>query len=409
MRSQAEGVGCDDTRDVFREVRPVVDVVPSAERDYRRTHPWLVFEGRWGERQAAFFNGPTGPNMKTQWTRPVTWARQDWRPESFTVPTGGPIGPQATDIFCGAVAFGSETLRRAKSSPPLTVAIVGGIAVLLLWGLSRTEWRPATRRLRGRRAWGQVVASAWRIYRDRPRLWMGIGLVFVPLGLVTTIGQWLIFRVSGLSLLVDEAGERNAFVASLAVGFGLLVSLLGFAVVQAATARALREIEAGREVTPLGAYRALRNRVRPLVAALAVAVPVQVLLDLTVVLVPVAVFLLVRWSLIGVLAGLDDVDRPGLLPRSVALVRRHWWRTATLGLGVTAVGLLLGPLVGTLALLISSASFDLINIVSALVYVAALPFPAIVMTLLAGDLAARAAEVEAGAAVERDDEAVASA
>ena len=32
--------------------------------------PWIAFEGRWGELQPAFFNGPTGPNLKTQWTEP---------------------------------------------------------------------------------------------------------------------------------------------------------------------------------------------------------------------------------------------------------------------------------------------------------------------------------------------------
>ena len=28
--------------------------------------PWITFEGRWGELQDAFFNGPTGPNLKEQ-------------------------------------------------------------------------------------------------------------------------------------------------------------------------------------------------------------------------------------------------------------------------------------------------------------------------------------------------------
>ena len=34
----------------------------------RADYPWIAFEGRWGELQPAFFNGPTGPNLKTQWT-----------------------------------------------------------------------------------------------------------------------------------------------------------------------------------------------------------------------------------------------------------------------------------------------------------------------------------------------------
>ncbi len=74
MRSDQEGVGCDDTTGPSRAVRPAVETVPTAPSDYLPRYPWLGFDGRWGEQQAAFFNGPTGPNDKTQWTEPFTWA-----------------------------------------------------------------------------------------------------------------------------------------------------------------------------------------------------------------------------------------------------------------------------------------------------------------------------------------------
>ena len=45
-----------------------------------------------------------------------------------------------------------------------------------------------------------------------------------------------------------------------------------------------------------------------------------------------------------------------------------------------ALGLLLGPLVGTALLFLTSASFDFVNLVSALVYVVTLPFVAITAT-----------------------------
>ena len=43
--------------------------------------PWVGFQGRWGELQPAFFNGPTGPNLKTQWTKPVLWSERLAQPE----------------------------------------------------------------------------------------------------------------------------------------------------------------------------------------------------------------------------------------------------------------------------------------------------------------------------------------
>jgi hypothetical protein len=56
---------------------------------------------------------------------------------------------------------------------------------------------------------------------------------------------------------------------------------------------------------------------------------------------------------------------------------------------VTGVALVLGPLVGTLLLFVTSASFDVVNLASDLVYVVALPFAAIATTYLYFDLLSR--------------------
>src|SRR5205809_2799131 len=52
------GVGCDNTVGPHRELRPVVKTIPSDPAAAKSTFPWISFEGRWGELQAAFFNGP---------------------------------------------------------------------------------------------------------------------------------------------------------------------------------------------------------------------------------------------------------------------------------------------------------------------------------------------------------------
>ena len=89
LGSSAEaGVGCDDTRGPHVEFSPAVETIPSDPDAARRAFPWIAFEGRWGELQRAFFNGPTGPNLKSQWTEPIGWS-EDWRPRSYAVPTGG--------------------------------------------------------------------------------------------------------------------------------------------------------------------------------------------------------------------------------------------------------------------------------------------------------------------------------
>ena len=82
------GVGCDDTRGPHDELRPVVQTIPSDPTAAKAAFPWIAFEGRWGELQAAFFNGPPGPNMQDPWTRSIELS-QGWRDTSYAVPTAG--------------------------------------------------------------------------------------------------------------------------------------------------------------------------------------------------------------------------------------------------------------------------------------------------------------------------------
>jgi len=393
MRSSAEGVGCDDTTGPSVTIAPRVAVIPTDQAAYLRAYPWLGFLGRWGERHAAFFNGPTGPNDKPQWTEPFTWAETSWRSESFAVPAAGLAPTAATDFFCGAVAKGSVVLRQAKANPLPWLIALAIAALVIVWLVTRTVWRPADpRRVARKRHLGQVIScSAVRFWSHR-RLFLGIGLVFVPIGIFVAVIQALAFNVWGLTPLMSDTGRANAFVASLALALGVLMTFLGLAVVQAATARTVADLDAGRPVGVLSAYRGLRGRLRRLVRALAFVVIVQVVLDLTVVLIPVAIYLLVRWSLLGVVSGLEDDPEPGVLRRSVTLTRRHWWRTATIALGITGGALLVGPLVGALVLVATSASFAFVNIIAAVVNVAALPFASAALTYLYYDLDAREQE-----------------
>src|SRR5262249_26326644 len=114
--SAEEGVGCDDTRGPTFDVHPVVQTVPSAPEQARAAFPWIAFEGRWGELRPAFYNGPTGPNLKTQWTEPIRWS-EGWRARSYTVPAGSAFGPAATGFFCAAIGGGSSALVRLVHHP----------------------------------------------------------------------------------------------------------------------------------------------------------------------------------------------------------------------------------------------------------------------------------------------------
>jgi hypothetical protein len=381
------GVGCDDTRGPHREVHPSVQTIPSDAPTAAEAFPWITFEGRWGELQKAFFNGPTGPNMKTQWTEPLAWA-DGWRDRSYAVPTGGLLGTGATDVFCAGVERGSQTLIRLLRNPTATLLVLAAVLGLLVFAVIRATWTPvAPLRIAHRRTWGQVLSASARMYVRRPRLFIGLGLLLVPIVLVVTLLQWLL--VTGLDAVGSVTGDLAGFFAWLALVVGTTLTLLGLALVQAATAAALVELDAGRSVSAAHAYRLTFGKLRPLVGAVAVAVAAWILLASSVVLLPVAVWLVVRWSLLAPVVALEDRHRVGALRRSAELVRGRWLRVGSL-VGLSGlIALLAGPLVGALLIFVSNSSLALLNLVAGIVYAIALPFVALVTSYVYFDARVR--------------------
>ena len=184
LGSSAEaGVGCDDTRGPHRALTPDVLTIPSDAVAAAEAFPWITFEGRWGELQKAFFNGPTGPNMKTQWLTPIEWS-EDWRDRSYAVPTGGVLGTSATDFFCSAVERGSAALASLLRNPPAAFIVLASLLGLLAFVVIKATWTPvAALRVGRRRAWGQILSASASMYVKQPRLFLGLGLLLIPIAL----------------------------------------------------------------------------------------------------------------------------------------------------------------------------------------------------------------------------------
>jgi hypothetical protein len=386
-RSAAEGVGCDETSGPSLEVRPEVSVVPAQRAAYLHDYPWLGFEGHWGEEREGFYNGPTGPTTKPQWTEPIAWANDTWRDKSFTVPAVGSFGSLATDFFCGAVGTGSGLLTSLVGNPsPFLIACVAILAILI-WLTSRTRWQPsAPLRVARRRSWGSIVTASRRMYFGHPRVFLEIGLLFFPLGVLITGLQYVLFRVAGLNGLVDSAGSTNAVVGALAFALGIVFTVLGLAVIQSVTALAMVEIDGGRHVTAMWAYRKALPKLGALLGTVLLVAVALTIVSFTAIGTLLAVWLIVRWSLLGQVLVLEDTSGVTGLHRSAQLVRENWWRAASMLLFITLIAVLLGPLVGVILLFISSASFNFINLVSGVIYAIVLPYAAIATTYLYFDL-----------------------
>src|SRR6476661_8202634 len=288
--SGSQGVGCDDTRNADLVVRPAVETIPSDPAAAAAEFPWIGFTGRWGELQPAFFNGPQGPNLKTQWTTPIQWS-QEWRDRSYAVPTGGALGTRATDFFCTTIEEGSILLWRLVDNPLPTILGVLAVLAVVVVLLSRATWRPAAPlRLARRRSWGQVITSAGRMYVTRWRLFLGIGVLFLPVSVLITSLQAGVLGASSIAGVEDQGQAAGAF-ALVVVAIGTALTVLGLALVQAATAHALRELDEGREIRPLAAYRMASVRLWRLFGAVVIASVAVTLLTSIIVLLPIAIWL----------------------------------------------------------------------------------------------------------------------
>jgi hypothetical protein len=373
--SASEGVGCDDTRGPTFDVRPVVRTIPSDPQAAAREDPWSTFEGRWGELRPAFFNGPTGPNLKEQWTEPITWS-EGWRSRSYTVPGSSIFGTSATDFFCGAVGRGSSALVRLVDQPLVFTLVLAALVLLLIFLLTRTRWRPsAPLHLPRRRAWGQILSASGRMYATRFGLLAGIGVVFVPILLIVSLLQALVLHATSI-FGVQTSGDSGAL-AFVVLAVGTSLTLLGLGIVQAATARALVEIDAGRPTGVVHAYRLAADIVVPLLVALVAASLVVSLLASSFFLIPIAIWLAGRWCLIAPVIELESVGALTGLRRSGRLVQGRWLKVASLIVVGGGLALVAGPLIGAVLILVTGAPFWLVNVVSGVIYAVTMPFVAV--------------------------------
>jgi hypothetical protein len=228
------------------------------------------------------------------------------------------------------------------------------------------------------------------MYVGRASLFLRLGLLFIPLGLLVCILQVLILGGFGL-LGIDLTGESAGALVLLVVAVGTSLTLLGLTLVQAVTACALVEIDAGRPIRPMRAYRMALRKIRPLLGGLAVAVGAWLVLGVTAVLTPVAVWLAVRWMLLAQAVVLEDRSALAGLGRSYALVRGRWFRVASLVGAGAVLALAAGPLLGAVLIFLTNAPLALVNVVAGVVYALAMPFVAVTTTYVYFDARVRTA------------------
>jgi len=399
-RGAAEGFGCDNTDGPSTRLDPVLEVLPTDAAAAGATDAWLRYEGLWGERGEGPNNGPQGPNTKLRWDQPLDW-QDTLRDSAFIVPAGDGGSEQLVSSFCQVVAFGSNQFNSFQYSPTKVLVTLVLLVLVGRFLVGRTDWRPvAPLPLVRRRSVGQVLRGAITVYRSRPLSFALLGLIVVPIGLVSALVGSVLQRlpIVGALVLRNEQGSGDLLFASLLAGIGTLLAIT----VTTATVVELMRAPDGRIGSFPDALRAVRRRIVPLVLITLPALAAITVLSFTLIGVPVAVWLIIRWSCLGQVVVLEERSGWAAFRRSGALVRHRWLRTTVVVAVLAAVLNGLGVVVSLLALVaFTGLPLWTLSLAGSIVQLLLVPLAGLVMSLLYGDAVA----AEADRARARDDRA----
>jgi hypothetical protein len=383
--------GCEDTGNSTTRIPVRTILLPNVPVAADSRFAWLDFAGRWGQKEDGINNGPTGPVDHSSWAHPLTWAA-DLRTSSLSVPELGVQGLSVTDFFCGAVNFGAAAANWGALHPVAFLAILGAVLLAVLTQATRTTWRPPDPRpLRRARAGGQILRAARRLYRANLSTFIGIGAIFIPVAVLASALQWVLFHLTGVEGFVALDGGHGPATVFLALLIGTLGGVIAAMSVTAAVTAALDELDAGRPVRPIEAYQLAWRHRRTLAGALGRQFAISLLLVLTVVGIPYAIYRLIRTSLFAQACVLEGGTARDSLRTSADLTRGEWWRTFGFTALIDALAILSGPILGVGILLLTDQSLTFINITGSLIYALTVPAAAIALTLYYFDLEMRRA------------------
>ncbi len=363
------GFGCDYAEPPHEELPVDIILMPDDFDDPDSDFAWLTFDGRWGERDDfEVFSGPTGPNLKLRWLKPVSWG-DNARAISLQVPVRPTIGPEISRVFCGVAELGSTIVRMYPIDPRLATAT--GIGLLLgLVVLMVLARRP--------------FARAVRLYVTHGYFFITVGLVAFP---IAWVGQLVENQVenrifAGLDPLWTRAQvSRDIYQFVLHSGLGgiqevLLTCLIGPVVILGTLALL--------QGHPPGLDRTWKRGARFFPRMLSANFYVTILLSLmtlTVVLAPVAIYKGVQWFFVPQAVVADDDTWRHARHTSAKHVSGRWIRAFSVVIVIQLLMGLVGPVIGSLLMVLHVVDLDRAQWISALIYCVVYPLALIMSTL----------------------------
>jgi hypothetical protein len=378
------GLGCDNTSEPLRRVRPVPVLIPTRPgRD--GAFAWLTYLGHWGEKQKGYNNGPTGPITKKQWDEPFTWM-DGLRKASPKLPAGALAGPAVTGAFCGVVASLSSFVNLQAQTTLGAILLVLIIVALVVLPAAMTRWRPVDlEQLRTPRAFGQLIRAARQLYG---RHWRTL----VPVGLASLLIIGVVELVDAAFVSVTGTGEPGTGGSGVQLNVSDPIAAIGrpagFAIVAGAVITFVRELESGRPTGPVAAFRGTLDRFWRLAFCQLLATLAVVLIALTIIGIPFAIKKYVDWQFVQQEIVFKNASIRDAFRGSTGLVRHRWWRTVRVAGFFWLLSVVTGPMLG-FALIFANLSLPVINLFGSLIFALLTPYVVLGRTLLYFDLEAR--------------------
>jgi hypothetical protein len=382
------GLGCDNTSKPLYELSPRPVMLPD-QAPTSGPFEWLSYEGRWGEREKSFNNGPTGPQTKTVWSEPFAWMAAQ-RTTSPRLPGGSIAGPQVTGAFCSVVASASELVNLDIKSRPAAIGTIAAILLAIALFVGLTRWGPIDlERLRARRSFGQIVRSARQLYGRHWLAMVAIGLTAIPIVGAATLLAGVFSSGGG----VDDATGGSGFNLALGDLIESLARPAAAAVLASVVVAYVRLLVEAPEQARFGAaWRTMGRRFWRVVGGQMLFVLGLLGLAITIVGLPFAAYKYVAWSFVKQEILFEEKGIREAFHGSADLVRGRWWHTLRTAGFLFLVSLVVGPVL-SFALIFTALPLIWVNFLGSLIFALLIPYVAIGETLLYFDLEARA-EVE---------------
>ncbi|MGH2550410.1 MAG: hypothetical protein ACRDHN_13535, partial [Thermomicrobiales bacterium] len=228
----------------------------------------------------------------------------------------------------------------------------------------------------------RALSEAFAMYRSNIRIFAGIGLFTIPIGIVFNGFTFLVRENPPVEWVMKWLNDTSGARLSAAAAVGGVQQIAMLLLIAPPVIQAIDDIQSGREPGVMRSFRLGFAKLSILASALLIILASIGLLAIFVIGIPIAIWFAVSWQFFGQATILDRAESPrAALRTSRAVVRGHWFSALWDSFLFQLFALVPGPLIGALLMLLGKASVDFANAFSSVVYALTVPVAVIGLSL----------------------------